>query len=214
MSQDAGNTTQLQQLLDLATEGDEDAYGELVAQASQRLQKLTGKMLRNYPHLRRWEQTDDVFQNAVVRLHRSLSEVKPQSVRHFLALATTQIRRTLIDLARHHFGPHGQAARHHTDAGRLDSDGDEIVRNKADTDQNPETLESWVDFHEAVGNLADDQREVFELVWYSHMGRKEIADLLAVSEPTVKRRLRAARLRLGNVLDLGNPPTEETSEDD
>jgi len=201
MSQNAGNTTQLQELLDRAAKGNDDAYGELIAQASVRLQKLTAKMLRNYPQLRRWEQTDDVFQNAVIRLHRSLCEVKPKSVRHFLALATTQIRRALIDLARHHFGPHGQAAKHHTDAGGLNSDGGNLVQNKADTDHRPETLQLWADFHEAVGNLPAEQREVFELVWYGEMGRTDIAKLLGVSEPTVKRRLRAARVHLFQALD-------------
>jgi len=207
--QNGGNTTQLQYLLDQAAAGRNEAYDELIAQASQRLQKLTAKMLRNYPKLRRWEQTDDVFQNAVIRLHRSLGEVKPQSVRHFLALATTQIRRTLVDLARHHFGPQGQAAKHHTDAGGQNSDGGNIVQNRADSDQRPETLQLWADFHEAVGNLGDEQRDVFELVWYGEMGRTDIAQLLGVSEPTVKRRLRAARIQLFNALNGSFPLDEE-----
>jgi RNA polymerase sigma-70 factor (ECF subfamily) len=205
MSHNAGNTTQLQHLLDQAAKGNDDAYAELISQASVRLQKLTAKMLRKYPHLRRWEQTDDVFQNAVIRLHRSLGEVKPDSVRHFLALAATQIRRTLVDLARHHFGPQGQAAKHHTDAGGLNSDGGNLMQNKADTDHRPETLQLWADFHEAVGNLSAEQREVFELVWYGELGRADIAELLGVSEPTVKRRLRAARVHLFKALD-GNFP--------
>ena len=50
--------TQLQALLD---EGNDAAYGELLSIASTRLHKLTGKMLRDFPRLRRWEQTDDVF---------------------------------------------------------------------------------------------------------------------------------------------------------
>ena len=124
MSQPEGNTTQFQALLDLAAEGQEDAYGELIAKASERLFKLTRKMLRNYPYLRRWEQTDDVFQNAAMRLHQSLSEVKTDTVRNFFGLAVTQIRRTLIDLARHHFGPEGQGAKHHSDAdGKFDDSG-------------------------------------------------------------------------------------------
>lgn len=99
MDRPNGNSTQLQVLLDRAADGSGAAYDELIALASQRLLKLTRKMLRNYPQLRRWEQTDDVFQNAVLRLHRSLADVQPQSVRDFFGLAATQIRRTLIDLA-------------------------------------------------------------------------------------------------------------------
>ena len=56
------------------------AYGELIAKATDRLLRLTRKMLRNYPHLRRWEQTDDVFQRAAMRLYRSLGEVQPTSL--------------------------------------------------------------------------------------------------------------------------------------
>ena len=90
------STMQLQALLD---QGNDQAYEELLGLASVRLQKLARKMLRDFPKLRRWEQTDDIFQSAALRLHRSLSEVKPESVRQFFGLAATQIRRTLIDLA-------------------------------------------------------------------------------------------------------------------
>ena len=205
MGQSEGNTTQIQQLLDRAAEGSDDAYCELIAKASERLLKLTRKMLRSYPHLRRWEQTDDVFQTAVMRLHRSLSDVKPDSVRHFFALATTQIRRTLIDLARHHFGPQGQAAKHHSNAGEVGSDGGNALDGSPDARDGPETLESWALFHEAVEGLPDDQREVIDLVWYGGMAQKDIAPLLGISEPTVKRRWRAARLQLHKSFGGINP---------
>jgi RNA polymerase sigma-70 factor (ECF subfamily) len=118
------NSLQLQALLDLAAEGSDEAYGELLSQASERLLKLTRRMIRDFPRLRRWEQTDDVFQTAAMRFYRSLGEVKPDSVRGFFGLATTQIRRTLIDLARQHFGPEGLGAKHHTDGtGKAADDG-------------------------------------------------------------------------------------------
>ncbi len=206
MSQPEGNTTQLQALLDLAAEGQDDAYGELIALASDRLLKLTRKMLRNYPHLRRWEQTDDVFQNAAMRLHRSLSEVRPDSVRNFFGLAVTQIRRTLIDLARHHFGPEGQAAKHHSDGdGKFDDSGG-ILQNQADSTVRPESLESWASFHEAVEQIPDDEREVFQLVWYGGMAQKEVASLLGVSVPTVKRRWHRAQLLVHETMQGEAPP--------
>ena len=88
MSRPNGESIQLQALLDLASHGDKKAYEELVSQASDRLLKLTRRMLRDFPGLRRWEATDDVFQTAAFRLYRSLSEVKPESVRGFMGLAT------------------------------------------------------------------------------------------------------------------------------
>ena len=190
---DASNTAQLQNLLDLAAQGQDAAYDEVINLAAERLQRLTGKMLGGYPHLRRWEDTSDVFQTAAIRLHQSLSEVKPDSVRNFFGLAVTQIRRTLIDLARHHFGPQGPAARHHTDAGATHGGG--IIENKATTER-PETLASWGEFHQAVEQLADPDREVFELVWYGGMSQQDIVSLLGISVPTVQRRFRTARRHL------------------
>lgn len=81
-------------------------------------------MLGKYPNLRRWEQTDDVFQNAAIRLRRSLKKVNPDFPRNFFGLATVDIRRTLIDLCRHHFGPQGAAGKYQSNI-------------KGDEDHNP-----------------------------------------------------------------------------
>lgn len=212
MSEPHGNTTQLQTLLDRAAAGDESAYGDLIAQAADRLLRLTGKMLRNYPHLKRWEQTDDVFQRAALRLHRSLGEVQPASPREFFGLATTQIRRTLIDLARHHFGPHGQAAHHHSDAGRAAGDGTaEPAGHGSAADGRPESLAEWAEFHATIDSLPDDEREAFSLVWYGGVTQRDAAQLLGVSERTVLRRLHQARTLLAR--HLGNPSTSDGESD-
>jgi RNA polymerase sigma factor (sigma-70 family) len=189
MTEFPANTVQLQALLDQAGQGDEQAYGELLSVASTRLHKLARKMPRDFPRLRRWEQTDDVFQTAAMRLHRSLSEVKPESVRQFFGLAATQIRRTLIDLARHHYGPEGHGAKHESGADN----------EKGETDT-PETLASWVEFHEQVDQLPADEREVFQLLWYSGTTQREAAELLGISERTVLRRYCRARLHLRKAL--------------
>jgi RNA polymerase sigma-70 factor (ECF subfamily) len=81
-----GSDTQLQGLIDLAKTGDPRAKSLLLDHACERLVKLTRKMFRGYPGLQRWEQTDDVFQNSLVRLHRALADVEVQSVRHFFNL--------------------------------------------------------------------------------------------------------------------------------
>jgi RNA polymerase sigma-70 factor (ECF subfamily) len=109
MDSSPSQNPQIQSLIERAGAGDEAAYARLIERVSERLMRMSHMMLRNYPRLRRWEQTDDVFQNAMIRLHRSLTEVRPESPRAFFGLAATQIRRTLIDLVRHHFGPEGEA---------------------------------------------------------------------------------------------------------
>lgn len=187
MEDSPAGTMQLQALLD---QGDDQAYAELLTLASARLQTLARRMLWDFPRLRRWEQTDDVFQTVALRLHRSLSEVRPESVKDFLGLAATQIRRTLIDLARHHYGPEGQGANHESGTHNEHS-------GKTDT---PETMAAWAEFHEQVEHLPEPERDVFQLLWYSGITQKEAAELLGISERTVLRRYYRARLQLRNAL--------------
>src|SRR6266850_1826142 len=102
----------MQQLLPRAVAGDAAAVDALLRHCSERLTILTRRMLGDYQRVRRWAETDDVLQNALVRLMGALRSVKPQTSRDFLALATLQIRRELIDLARHYYGPEGIGANH------------------------------------------------------------------------------------------------------
>src|SRR6266436_2863883 len=94
------HTTQLQLWARRIREGDPSAPDELLRAAGERLEALTRKMLRRFPAVRRWEQTGDVMQNALLRLLRALEEVEPASVRDFFGLAAEQMRRELLDLAR------------------------------------------------------------------------------------------------------------------
>ena len=204
-----GSTTQLQALLDLAAQGDNEAYGELIARASHRLLRLTSRMLRRYPHLQRWEQTDDVFQNAAIRLHRSLQNLRPDSVRAFMGLATLEIRRSLVDLIRHHFGPHGAARRHQSDVAGDSADDGGILKNIPDRTAQPDSLQAWAEFHDAVGQVPDDEREVFQLAWYGGLEQREIAALLGISLSTVQRRLYRARHLISQALHGEQPPTHE-----
>src|SRR6266478_4316912 len=108
-------TDEADDLLERHRAGDASARDGLIRLAQLRFMALARAMLRRYPHLRRWEQTDDLLNAALARLHRSLTEVRPETVRHFDNLAATQIRRELIDLARRYHGPEGTGANHHTD---------------------------------------------------------------------------------------------------
>ena len=194
-----GNTTQLQRCLDLLRAGDEHARDALIQHACERLMRLTRKMFRGYPRLRRWEQTDDVLQVALMRLHRSLAEVKPESVPQLLGLAATQIRRSLIDLTRHHLGPEGYAAHHESDK------SGSKVGNAAEQAAEPQSLEQWSQFHQRVDALPGKEREVFDLLWYQGLSQTEAADAIGVDLRTVKRRWRSARIMVYDALD-GQPP--------
>lgn len=187
-----GTDTELQNLIDLTLRGDSSAHASLLNHACDRLLRLTRKMFHGFPNLRRWEETDDVFQNSMVRLHRALVDARVESVRHFFNLAALQVRRELLDLAKHHFGPEGAAAKHHTDGIPSDENGG-ALHDRADE---PDNLPGWSDFHAQVDQLPADEREVFSLLYYHELTQEEAARVLEISLRTVKRRWHSARLQL------------------
>ena len=196
MATPRSSDTQLQGLIDKALAGDESAKDALLHHACERLLRLTRRAFRGYPYLRRWEATDDVFQNSMVRLHRALKDVRVESVRHFFNLAGVQVRRELTDLTRHYFGQEGQGANHHTDQRPAEERGGSLE--KADE---PEDLSRWTLFHEQCEQLPDEEKEVVNLVYYQGLTQEEAAKILGLSLRTLKRRWFQARMRLHEVLN-------------
>jgi RNA polymerase sigma-70 factor (ECF subfamily) len=152
-------------------------------------------MLRQrFSHVGRWEETDDVLQRAMLRLYKSLEAVTLESGRHFYNLAATQIRRELIELARHYYGPQGQGTRHETDQ-LSDGVGGRMIPKHERPDSSAEQLPPEV-------------REVVELRWYQGLTPGEVAEVLDVDERTVRRRWVAAKTKLRNDF-CGEPPSAE-----
>jgi len=201
MAERQGYTTRLQGLLDRWSAGDESAMEEIIVHSQDRLRRMASRMLAAKPHVGRWNQTDDVLQNALVRLHRSLKDVKPDSKRAFNGLAATQIRRELIDMARSLYGPEGHGRHHKSDPGVADPDRNvRPLHENADPATDVVGQLEMAEFHESVDRLADEEREVFELIFYQGMTQAEVAHLVEVSERTIKRRWRQARLSLKRAL--------------
>jgi RNA polymerase sigma-70 factor (ECF subfamily) len=177
----------IQLCLDRLRRGDPAAREELLRRAGDRLERLTRKMLKGYPGVRRWTETADVLQNALLRLLRALEQVHPATVRDFFGLAALQVRRELLDLARHFLGPHGVGAHH---ASR-DADASESGLHPDDTYE-PGSLAEWREFHEQVEALPEVEREVVGLVFYHGLEQAEAAEVLDVTVRTVQRRWRSA----------------------
>jgi RNA polymerase sigma-70 factor (ECF subfamily) len=192
--------------LDLMRAGDDTARQRLIEHCCERLRGLSRKMLRRYPKVQRWEQTDDIFVEAVTRLHRALETVRPESPRHFYNLAATQIRRVLIDLSRRYYGPEGIGRCHDTAAGRAEDGAPRYEQ--ADASGEPADLMEWTEFHQQIEALPDEEREVFNLVWYQQLTHEQAAAVLGVTARTVRRRWQDARYRLCKAR-LGEPLPEE-----
>ena len=190
-SQTTRSDTPLRRIIELCRAGDAAAKDALIRHACDRLLLLTRKMFHDFPRLQRWEQTGDVFQLAMLRLSNALKEVEVESPQHFFNLAALQIRRTLLDLTKHHFGSEGAASKHQTPR-----DGENLLERVGE----PTDLEKWNRFHSIIEHLPKEQIEVVNLLFYEDLTQDEAAEVLGISVRTLKRRWQTAKLKLYEVL--------------
>ena len=195
---EATTTQRLQRCLDRLRTGDRTAREELFGIACDRLTVLTRKMLHSgYERLRQWEQTEDVAQNAKLRLLRTLEEIVPGSVREFYGLASLHIRRELVDLCRRHFGRPGHDHIEVIHPGNKETS----LLEQANTTYEPGQLARWTELHTRVEQLPPPEREAFDLLFYQGLSQEEAAAVCGVDKSTIKRRWRSARLKLAAVLE-------------
>ena len=187
-------------------DGDDSAREKILEICDGRLRALSHRLLGKFTRVRRWDNTDDVAQQAAMRLYRALGEVVPEDPRGLMALMATAIQRELLDLARKHAGPMSYAANHGTNIlGQGDSSDGAVfaideAEDRAECDEEI-PLDRWEQFHAAVEALPEDNREVFRLVWYLGLDRRAVADALGISLRTAGRRWQEARDSLTRTLD-------------
>ncbi len=187
---DDNETDDLQAYLDQLRDGDTTVYAALWDLVNERLTVLARKMKRgHYRRVGSWEQTEDIAQNARVRLIRALKDAVPATPREFYGLANLQIRRELLDVIRQHTGRTGQRA----PLLGLSTDYDGSEEDAYD----PQQLAAWLEFHESVQKLPEKEREIVELIWYQELTQEQAAAILGVDKSTVKRRWREIRSKLG-----------------
>lgn len=192
----------MQSKLDKLIAGDERAKNELIDLAYERLKIVARKLLNTHDPVRGEEETAGVVNEAYSRLHSSLDEVKPQSVRQFMGLAALEIRRVLLDKIRqiHGRGKKRRPKRVSIDARPDGSDNSAAGHDFADPDHDSARQQMALDLLEAIDKLPDDEREVVELLFFHGWSQVEAAGLLKVEESTVKRRWARARVKLAEKL--------------
>jgi len=72
----------------------------------------------------------------------------------------------------------------------------QFAASPADASLDPGRLALWSEFHEQAAALPEEEREVFDLIWYQGLAHTEAGELLGVCARTVKRRWQAACLKL------------------
>ena len=186
--------------------GDDSARVRILEICNDRLRELSSRLLGKFAKVRRWDNTDDVAQNAAIRLYRALGDTVPDSTRGLMGLMATQIQRELLDLARKHSGPMSYAANHDTNA-RDSTNGPAFFIDEApapDGSDEEVPIDRWEQFHGAVEKLPDELREVFKLVWYLGVDQKTAADTLGCSLRTVGRRWQDSQELVGQALSEGD----------
>ncbi len=197
-----GTTTEIRACLERLRAGDARAREALIGRSLERLRHLARRQLGDFARVRRFADTDDVLQDAVLRLLRRLEAHTPDTPAEFFGVAARELRCALLDLVRHYYGPHGPGCR---EGNQLPADSADGAPPGADPPQqtlDPGRLALWTEFHAQVERLPADERAVFDLLWYYGLTRPEAAAALGISEATVKRRWLAARLRLRELLSF------------
>jgi RNA polymerase sigma-70 factor (ECF subfamily) len=208
-------TTLMNDWLQRLRANDRAAREELLAAVAERLERLARKMLGRFPNVQRWAETGDVLQGALLRLLRSLEKVEPADTRAFFGLAAIEIRRELLDLARHFYGPQGLGANH---ANQHESPAQQPIEPVDTAEEAPEDMEKWCRFHEAVEQLPVEDREIVGLIFYHGWSTTQVAELLQVTARTVRRRWQAVLIRLHGLMHdatlvLDPPVAEDDTEE-
>jgi RNA polymerase sigma-70 factor (ECF subfamily) len=188
MADPSVHTTQLRGWVERIRRGDPSARDEMLRAVHARLERLARKMLRGFPRVARWEESGDLLQNTLLRLLRALGEVEITSVRDFFGLAAEQMRRELLDLARHH------------QARRLTGPSSAPRPEPASPSEDAAELEKWCAFHEAVERLPARQREVVGLIYYHGWTQAEVAEHLGIAKRSVQRDWVSAMVTLRGML--------------
>jgi len=200
------NTTiAVQRYLDELAEGSssEPVIRALLDRAAGRLWQLCAALLhRSYPRLARPPlnlQVDEMLSAVAERLMKALREARPTNVRQFFALASQHMRWELNDMAR-----------------RLDESPGAVglpeeLADAAVSSQTGLTPDARRIF-EAIDQLPDDEREVFDLVRIQGISQAEAARVLEVSPMTVMRRLNRGLQSLAVTLADLSPQFDEADE--
>jgi len=88
------NSAEINHCLRRLWNGDVTARQDLIRLSQARLLRLAETMLREFPRVRRWEDSDDVFQILVIRRCRTLDRCVPDSTAVFFQIAARELCQT------------------------------------------------------------------------------------------------------------------------
>jgi RNA polymerase sigma factor (sigma-70 family) len=212
------STAILQGYLERGLAGDAEARRLLLELTRDRLMRHARRLLHGqYARLEPFAQTDDIVQQLYVKILQNQdrfwvnADGEPvRTLAEFFGHTSAWMRDVLCDRLRKAYGCDDNRPAVLPLGGGLSDTGPRYELASSTFDG--EKLQHWTEFHEAVAQLPDDLRAVFDLLWYQEMSQAEAAALLGIAVRTVKLRWMKARLQVQQA--LGGSPFDDTDSPD
>lgn len=183
------DTHEVTQLLLKWSNGDKDAFGELLPLVYRELQKIAHRYL-NRERSSNTLQTTALVHEAYLKLIDQ-NRVQWQNRAHFFGIAAQAMRRILVDNARQRL------------ADKRGAGAEKVALDEGLVDISDERAGNLIDLDEALKQLAelDEQKSrLVELRYFGGLSIEETAEVLGVSVATVNRQWRTAKAWLYNFL--------------
>lgn len=201
------HSTGIDNLIKRLREKEPKVREELIAYTLERLRKLTRRMFRKYPGLKTLEETDDIVQKLVIRLHRMLDELVPDNTASFFRLASQNIRWVLYDLAK------SSASKYRPlNSGDLaSSDQHKEHRQLIAPDGEPSSFIEWAEFYAKIEELPMENKQIFDLLWFQGLSQVDAAKALDMPTRTFTRKWTETKLLIRLLMHNQGPPNESSS---
>ncbi len=186
-------------LLQSWSAGDSGAVNELVPLVYARLRNLAAS------HLRHERPGHTLAATALVHeayLKIAGAGIDFQDRSHFFSVASTAMRRVLVDHAKHH-----KRQRRGGDAVRADFDEALLVSSELVSSDSGATMLDIDEALTALGQMDPRKVSIVELTYFGGLIYTEVGEILGISEATVKRELRMARAWIKDALAPADRPS-------
>ena len=175
--------------------GERDLFMELVRPYQKAVYSVAVSILKSD------DAAEDISQEALFKAFKNLSQFRGES------RFSTWIIQITLNEARHRIRKMKRAAEDSMDCGFENEEGDYVPIDLADWREIPsealQRKELRNSLHQAISNLKPIYRDVLVLRDIQHLSVAETADMLNISEASVKTRLLRARLQLRDALAPG-----------
>jgi len=195
--------TEVDGLLAQLAAGNMAARDRLFARLNDRVCRIARQMLHGrFSQIEQYEQTDDIVQEAYLRLLQkwdSVTAPAPGAVAlcadEYLTRTATLLRDVLVELARKHLGritlKPRKVSLHASGPG-----GVGLGHDPESETHDPAKLVLFIEFYEAMRDLPPDLRQVVDWHWCHEFSHRQVAQRLGIAEKTSEKRWQKARLQL------------------